>query len=479
MPPSRKNPRAALSSGVVAFERALSDADFRLIAESIPHIVWAAAPDGSTDYFNKQGTDYTGRTADANYGWDWLNLVHPGDAERARTAWEDATRTVTPYQMEYRLRRHDGEYRWHTFRGLPLRDPSGRVLRWIGTATDIDDHKRAQRQQAETLSLLETLYATAPIGLGFIDRNMRKLRVNQKLAESSGGSIEAQLGRRVSDVVPGLWPSLEPVLRRVLDDGEPVIDLEMSGETAADPGRPHHWLNSYYPVRVHDEVIGIGVVVVDITDRKEAEQARIEVSQAAVAAMAATVEARDPYTAGHQRRVADIASAIAAEMGISPFEVEGISLAASIHDVGKVRIPAEILARPGRLHPAEFELMKTHSQAGYEIVQGIKFPWPVADMIRQHHERFDGSGYPDHIKGNAIVLGARIIAVADVLEAMSAHRPYRPAVGMDAAIEEISRGRGSLFDPEVVDAFKRAFARADFPVHRKEDFGLALQLPLT
>lgn len=457
------------------FERP-TEPDFQAMAEGIPHIVWVATPDGSTQYFNRQGTDYTGCPPEANYGWDWVNLVHPNDAERARAAWECATRTVTPYNLEYRIRRADGEYRWHAFRSVPFRGPEGRVIGWIGTATDIEEAKRTQlglleseRRLAETARIFDVLQSSAPVGFGFVDLDFRLVRINERLAAVNGGSVTEQVGRKVSDVVPALWPTLEPLYRRVLDDGTAIADLEMSGETAEDPGRRHHWLTSYYPVRLDGQTIGIGIVVVDITDRKEAEEARQQIGRASVDAMAATVEARDPYTAGHQRRVAQIAAAIACEMDLSPCDTEGIELTANIHDIGKIRIPAEILARPGKLQPSEFELVKSHSVAGYDIVKGIKFPWPVATMVRQHHERFDGSGYPDRLRGDEIILGARIIAVADVLEAFASHRPYRPSRGFEAAFEEIRRGRGSLFDPDVVDALIRAAHHGRLPFHRLDD----------
>ncbi|HEV2686108.1 MAG TPA: HD-GYP domain-containing protein, partial [Actinomycetota bacterium] len=169
-------------------------------------------------------------------------------------------------------------------------------------------------------------------------------------------------------------------------------------------------------------------------------------------------EARDPYTAGHQNRVGLISRAIAQELGLSEDLIEGIELTANIHDIGKIGIPAEILSRPGQLLPAEFELVKGHSRGGYEIMSGIDFPWPVAEMILQHHERMDGTGYPNGLRGDEILIGARIIAVADVVEAMSSHRPYRASLGAQEAFDEIIRGRGTEFHPEVVDACLRLYS---------------------
>jgi PAS domain S-box-containing protein len=196
----------------------------------------------------------------------------------------------------------------------------------------------------------------------------------------------------------------------------------------------------------------------DITLQKKAENELNEtvtklrkITGATIQAMAQTIEVRDPYTAGHQRRVADLARAIASAMGLTNDRIDGIRMAGAIHDIGKISVPAEILSKPGVLSPIEFSLIKTHSQVGYEILKDIDFPWDIAGMVLQHHERMDGSGYPNGLIGEQIMLEARIIAVADVVEAMASHRPYRPAVGMDKALEEISTKRGQIYDADVVN----------------------------
>lgn len=170
-----------------------------------------------------------------------------------------------------------------------------------------------------------------------------------------------------------------------------------------------------------------------------------------VAAIATTIEMRDPYTAGHQKRVALLACAIAQEMGMGHDRIEGLRLAAQIHDVGKIQIPAEILSKPTRLTHIEFLMIKTHPETGYAILKGIEFPWPVATIIQQHHEKIDGTGYPFGLKGDDILLEARILTIADIVEAMASHRPYRPALGIEAALKEIQKERGITLDAEVVD----------------------------
>ncbi|MFA6366296.1 MAG: HD domain-containing phosphohydrolase, partial [Candidatus Hydrogenedentales bacterium] len=178
---------------------------------------------------------------------------------------------------------------------------------------------------------------------------------------------------------------------------------------------------------------------------------------ATVNAIAAAVEARDPYTAGHQSRVADLARAIAFQIDLPVDQIEGLRLAAMIHDLGKITVPAEILSKPKKLMEIEFSLIKLHSQTGYDILKNIEFPWPIARIVLEHHERMNGSGYPNGLKGDQILLESRILAVADVVESMASFRPYRPALGIDVALEEIDRNKGILYDGTVADACMRLF----------------------
>ncbi len=181
-----------------------------------------------------------------------------------------------------------------------------------------------------------------------------------------------------------------------------------------------------------------------------------------VNAIATIVEMRDPYTAGHQQRVAALAKAIAIEMKLSADDIEAIEIGGIVHDVGKIKIPAEILSKPGKINDIEYSLIKLHPQAGYDILKGIDFPWPIAQMVLQHHERLDGSGYPHGLKGDEILLGARILSVADVVEAISSHRPYRPSLGIEAALAEITQFRDVYFDPQVVDACLSLFRKKNY-----------------
>ena len=170
-----------------------------------------------------------------------------------------------------------------------------------------------------------------------------------------------------------------------------------------------------------------------------------------VQAISVAVEMRDPYTAGHQQRVAQLSCAIARSMGIDEEDVYALRMASVIHDLGKITVPAEILSKPGQLSALEYELVKNHVKAGYDILKQVDFPWPLADIVLQHHERMDGSGYPNGLRAEAILQPARILAVADVFETIASHRPYRPALGLQRAIDEIKGHRGTLYDPQIVD----------------------------
>ena len=204
-------------------------------------------------------------------------------------------------------------------------------------------------------------------------------------------------------------------------------------------------------------------------ERKQANEALEEsfrklsrMTDGIIRAISLTVERRDAYTAGHQDRVTRLACAIAVEMRLSNQQIQAVRIAGLLHDIGKINIPTEILSKPGKLTDIEFALIKTHPQAAYDVLKNVEFPWPIADIALQHHERMNSSGYPSGLRGEKILLEARILAVSDVVEAMASHRPYRPALGRDKALQEISQNRGLLYDPKVVDACLRVFESGSF-----------------
>jgi putative two-component system response regulator len=220
-------------------------------------------------------------------------------------------------------------------------------------------------------------------------------------------------------------------------------------------GESHEWLEEMVLQRTAD-LDQAGMALED--NLKKAEKAL----QAVIQAMTRVVESRDSYTAGHQRKVAKLARSMAGAMGLDRDRMDGIYVAGVVHDIGKISVPAEILSKAAGLTDLEMRLIRTHSDAGHGILKGIDFPWPVAQIVLQHHERLDGSGYPQGLSGEAIMLEARVIAVADVVDAIASHRPYRPALGLDYALEEISRQRDTLYDPSVVDACLKLFREDGF-----------------
>jgi putative nucleotidyltransferase with HDIG domain len=220
-------------------------------------------------------------------------------------------------------------------------------------------------------------------------------------------------------------------------------------------------------------ILGYQGIVRDVTDLKHNERElkrTLETLKRSIGAITLTlsmvVESRDPYTAGHQKRVANLSRAIAQEMDLSPSLCDAVLMAGTLHDIGKIAIPSEILSSPAKLSDKAYELIKDHPQTGYDILREIEFPWPVANIVLQHHEKMDGSGYPKGLSGNDIMLEARIIAVADVVESMASHRPYRPSRGLESALEEIVHNSGTFYDPDVVAACVRLLREKGYQLER-------------
>jgi len=246
------------------------------------------------------------------------------------------------------------------------------------------------------------------------------------------------------------------------DTNAPIIQREM---------RLRHKNGSWRTVEgvgsnlIHNNVVeGVIVNYRDITERKQRDeelQRTLDSLRKAIGTtiqvMASAVEMRDPYTAGHQKKSADLARALATEMGLPKDRIDGIRMAGIIHDIGKLSIPAEILSKPANMTEIEFSMIKEHSRSGYEMLKDVESPWPLAEIVYQHHERLNGTGYPRNLKGDEILMESRILAVADVVEAMASYRPYRPALGIEAALEEIEKNKGILYDDDVAYACLRLF----------------------
>ena len=337
----------------------------------------------------------------------------------------------------------------------------------LGIFRDLTQRKQLEeREQKQQVLVQSIVNSTGDMIWSVESKSLELTSYNQKFNDffSRILGINVRLGMTPDELLPTeeLRKSWQALYARALREESFTIEYPMvtSGKTL---------LLMFTQLKRNDTVYGISVFANDITERIRAEAERSKLLEqlqksieSIIQLVVHTVESRDPYTAGHQLRVAKLASAIAEEMGYPKEKVKQIHMAGSIHDLGKIAIPAEILSKPTRLNPVELMLIKTHPQVSKEILAGIDFSWPLAEVLYQHHERIDGSGYPQGLKGTEILPEAKILSVADVVEAMASHRPYRPALGLKEALDEITMHRGTLFDPAVVDPCLRLFEEKNF-----------------
>ena len=371
------------------------------------------------------------------------------------------------YHLDFRHRLANGEVRDVEVFISPI-EVGGRKL-FFSIVQDVTERLEAKQQLVEAEARFRGLVEQSIAGI-YIIQDGTFVYVNPRFAEIRGyRTVDEVIGRDPLPMVAEKDRGTAAENDRRLFAGEiPSVDFTFvalcKGGSSVEVG-VHSALATY---RGRPAIIGL---MQDISEKKRAEEqinhyiAQLEnVFMQSVAIATTLSEMRDPYTAGHERRVAEIAVAIGAELGFDARRQEGLRVAGYLHDLGKISIPAEILSKPGKLNPTEYLLIKGHAQAGYDILKNVEFPWPVAVVVLQHHERMDGNGYPQGLKGEAILLEARILAVADVVEAMSSHRPYRPGLGIERALAEIERGRGTAFDANVTDACLKLFREMGYTI---------------
>ncbi|MGC1404183.1 MAG: PAS domain S-box protein, partial [Thermodesulfobacteriota bacterium] len=387
----------------------------------------------------------------------FANITYPDQLEQDMENVKKVGRGEIPYyQTEKKYINKSGKVLWGNLIVSTIRDEHGALQNYLAMIIDITNQKKAVELFLEATDKYQDLAESISDVFFAMDKNLRYTYWNKASENLTGIPAEEALAKSLMEIFPD-----NEARKQVKDMYLMTIETKKPQQlTVSYPGGELivHEISSY-PTKE-----GVSVFIKDVTDRKKAErqlQDTLERLRKAfgsiIQVMVSAVETRDPYTAGHQLRSADLARAIAEEMGVSQEKIDGIRMAGSIHDIGKLSIPSEILSKPTKLTDIEFSLIKEHSQKGYDILKNVESPWPLAEMIYQHHERIDGSGYPRNLKGDDILMEARILAVADVVEAISSHRPYRPAHSIDEALDEISKNRGILYDSEVVDACLRLF----------------------
>jgi len=426
---------------------------YRELAETLDVMVVDLDTKGKITYVNREVFDKTGYTKeDLDKGFNIMQMVTPADKIKIAVDFfkllkgRKAKKTTV-----YKVKRKDGT----TFRVISypnfLLDGKGKITGIRAVLVDLTDVEVAENKLKEIEEKYRLLFENSLDGIYRTTLEGKYIDVNPALVKMLGyGSreelikidIPTQLYARKEDR-PGPKQRNKIFETRLKRKDGSIMTVEINSRVAYKYGRP----------------VCYEGIVRSITKRKEAEnkleqsyQKLKKILDDVIDTLASIVEVKDPYTSGHQKRVALLAVAMARELGMDEEKIEYINTASLIHDIGKINLPASVLTRPGKLSKIEFDMVKTHPRLGYDMISHIEFPKPVADIILQHHERIDGSGYPQGLKGDKIIPEAKILAVADVVEAMSSHRPYRPALGVKKAVEEIRKGKGKIYDPRAVDA---------------------------
>lgn len=454
-----------------------SEEKYRLLTENTNDMIFTTDLDLRTTYVGPSVQTVLGFTPREHLARDVTQQVTPASLARARGALReqlalgqdpgtDPQRTLT-IEMEYY--RQDGSTVWLENRVSAIRDAGGNLTAFHCVARDVSQRRRAEEALKASEERFRGLVETTCDLVWETDRTGRYSYVSPRIRDMLGYQPDELLGHTPYEFIDqGEVQQTRRDVRTLVASCLPFSLLENTW--IHKDGHRVALESSAVPIIEADgSLLGYRGINRDITERKRVQQElqsslkRLErTMQSTIEAFTTTIETRDPYTAGHQMRVTDLACAIARVMGLPPARVQGVQVAGLLHDIGKIAIPTEILSKPGRLSNLECVMIKTHARVGFDILQNIEFHWPVARTILQHHERWNGSGYPGGIRRGDILLEARILAVADVVEAMSSHRPYRPSMGPERALQEITRNSGILYDPEVARACVAAFTTNGF-----------------
>lgn len=441
-----------------------SEQRFRAMFESAPlGVALVISESGIYEDINPAFAAITGRSRPELIGQRWQSITHPDDiAPQTEGVLALKSGKLSRFSMKKRFVRKDGGIVWANLvmADTTLLGAEG-GQRHVAMIEDLTETERMARVLAEEQSRFRALAEQSTVGVYTLHGGVFSY-INPKGAGMLGYTVAEMIGRDAVDIVADKdRPLVRENIRQRFAGEVNALRYDFTARRKDGTERIITADSTVTKIQGHRVIIG---VLHDITDRVHAENdirdyiTRIETMiGGTVNAISIMVELRDPYTSGHERRVGELSAAIAAKMGLDANVQRGLRYAGAVHDVGKLAVPADLLAKPGRLTAIEFELVKAHSTQGYEVLKGIQSPWPLAEVAHQHHERLDGSGYPRGLKADDILLEARILAVADVVESMSSHRPYRPMLGVEKALAEIEQNKGRLYDSAAVDACLAVF----------------------
>lgn len=444
-----------------------SEEKYRTMIEHSNDMIWTLDLEGNFTYVNKRAEQISGHKLDDGFGKHFTTLIPPEDLPRIQKVFLE-TMSGKSQHYEVNVHKKDGSVFVLSINTAPL-FKSGKIVGTVSFGRDITKQKQTQEALGKSEEKYKTFVNNVNVGIyrNTVGPKGKFIEANPAVIKMFGYESKDEF---LSIDVADLYQNPEDRERfneKMLANGF-VRDEEL--ELKKKDGKPIFC--SVFAVVVKDEQGKIKYydgIIEDITKRKKVEQELKtsykklkKILNGTINALASTTEKRDPYTAGHQQRVTQLACVIAREMGFSEERIEGMRMACMVHDIGKIYVAAEILNKPVRLTDIEMALIKTHCQIGYEILKTIEFPLPIAEIVLQHHERMDGSGYPQGLKGKDILHEAKILAVVDVVEAMSSHRPYRSSFGVDLALNEIKENRSKLYDPEIVDVCLKLFTEKGF-----------------
>jgi len=457
------NTKKSITSLMDITERKQAEEKYRKLIKTTSEGFWLLNSKKLTIEVNQSLCDMLGYTRNEMIGKTPMEFV---DAENKKIFKEQTSKitNTTHRTYEISLKKKDGINFPTIFNTTTLVDEKGETEGSFSFVTDITERKKAEEKLKTTTERLELAMDAGEHGFWDWNLDTDDVYFSPRYYTMLGykpGELPMRKETWTGLMHPEDQKIIVPMVEKYVANAEPY-EVEFRLKTKEGNWKWISGRGKSYSIdkkEISHRAIGVHV---DITERKKSEGKLKKTMDATIQTVSNIVEVKDPYTAGHQQRVTQLTVAIAKELNLSPDKIEGIRIASLIHDIGKISVPTEILSKTTTISDIEFSLIKGHSQAGSDILKAIDFSYPVAQIVLQHHERLDGSGYPQGLKSDEILLEARILGVADVVEAMSSHRPYRPALGIDAALEEISQNRGILYDSEVVDACLKLFKEKGF-----------------